>query len=151
MAETVPAKVEEPKFQPYVPAEEVRPEFTFRAIFFGGLFGILFGAVTVYVGLRAGLTVSASIPIAVLSISVLRALGKASILENNIVQTAGSAGESVAGGVIFTLPALIFLGFPAGIRAHLSAGLHRRMAGRSLHDPAAAPVDREGARQPALS
>jgi putative OPT family oligopeptide transporter len=76
------------------------------------LFGILFGAVTVYVGLRAGLTVSASIPIAVLSISILRALGKASILENNIVQTAGSAGESVAGGVIFTLPALIFLGFP---------------------------------------
>jgi putative OPT family oligopeptide transporter len=112
VAETVPARVEEPKFQPYVPAEEIRPEFTFRAIFFGGLFGILFGAVTVYVGLRAGLTVSASIPIAVLSISVLRALGKASILENNIVQTAGSAGESVAGGVIFTLPALIFLGFP---------------------------------------
>jgi len=112
VAESVSAKVEEPKFQPYVPAEEVRPEFTFRAIFFGGLFGILFGAVTVYVGLRAGLTVSASIPIAVLSISVLRALGKASILENNIVQTAGSAGESVAGGVIFTLPALIFLGFP---------------------------------------
>ncbi|MGZ4900070.1 MAG: OPT/YSL family transporter, partial [Candidatus Angelobacter sp.] len=90
MAETVSAKLEEPKFQPYVPADEVRPEFTFRAIFFGGLFGILFGAVTVYVGLRAGLTVSASIPIAVLSISVLRALGKASILENNIVQTAGS-------------------------------------------------------------
>jgi putative OPT family oligopeptide transporter len=112
VADTVPAKLEDPKFQPYVPADEVRPEFTFRAIFFGGLFGILFGAVTVYVGLRAGLTVSASIPIAVLSISVLRALGKASILENNIVQTAGSAGESVAGGVIFTLPALIFLGFP---------------------------------------
>jgi putative OPT family oligopeptide transporter len=111
VAETV-SNVEEPKFQPYVPADETRPEFTFRAIFFGGLFGILFGAVTVYVGLRAGLTVSASIPIAVLSISVLRALGKASILENNIVQTAGSAGESVAGGVIFTLPALIFLGFP---------------------------------------
>lgn len=112
MAESVHAKVEETKFQPYVPAEEVRPEFTFRAIFFGGLFGLLFGAVTVYVGLRAGLTVSASIPIAVLSISVLRALGKASVLENNIVQTTGSAGESVAGGVIFTLPALIFLGFP---------------------------------------
>jgi putative OPT family oligopeptide transporter len=111
VAESV-TKVEEPKFQPYVPAEERRPEFTFRAILFGGLFGILFGAVTVYVGLRAGLTVAASIPIAVLSISILRALGKASILENNIVQTAGSAGESVAGGVIFTLPALIFLGFP---------------------------------------
>jgi putative OPT family oligopeptide transporter len=113
VAQTVEAKTEQTKqFRPYVAPGEIRPEFTFRAIFFGGLFGILFGAVTVYVGLRAGLTVSASIPIAVLSISVLRALGKASILENNIVQTAGSAGETVAGGVIFTLPALIFLGFP---------------------------------------
>lgn len=112
MAETREAINVETKFQPYVPPDEIRPEFTPRAIFFGGLFGILFGAVTVYVGLRAGLTVSASIPIAVLSISVLRAMGKASILENNIVQTTGSAGESVAGGVIFTLPALIFLGFP---------------------------------------
>jgi putative OPT family oligopeptide transporter len=112
VAETREAINLETKFQPYVPADEIRPEFTLRAIFFGGLFGILFGAVTVYVGLRAGLTVSASIPIAVLSISVLRAMGKASILENNIVQTTGSAGESVAGGVIFTLPALIFLGFP---------------------------------------
>jgi putative OPT family oligopeptide transporter len=111
VAESVPAKVEEPKFQPYVPAEEVRPEFTLRAILLGCVFGLLFGAVTVYVGLRAGLTVAASIPIAVLSISILRAFGKASILENNIVQTTGSAGESVAGGVIFTLPALIFLGF----------------------------------------
>jgi len=110
VAESVPTKVEEPKFQPYVPAEEVRPEFTPRAVILGAVFGILFGAVTVYVGLRAGLTVSASIPIAVLSISILRAFGKASILENNIVQTTGSAGESVAGGVIFTLPALIFLG-----------------------------------------
>lgn len=78
----------------------------------GAIFGILFGAVSVYVGLRAGLTVSASIPIAVLSISILRMFGRATILENNIVQTVGSAGESVAAGVIFTLPALIFLGFP---------------------------------------
>lgn len=98
-------------FVPYVPAAESRPEFTFRAIFLGCIFGILFGAVTVYVGLRAGLTVAASIPIAVLSISVLRALGRASILENNIVQTTGNAGQSIAAGVIFTLPALIFLGF----------------------------------------
>jgi putative OPT family oligopeptide transporter len=111
MAETVQAKVAETKFQPYVPAQEVRPELTARALILGGIFGLMFGAVTVYVGLRAGLTVAASIPIAVLSISILRAFGKASILENNIVQTTGSAGESVAGGVIFTLPALIFLGF----------------------------------------
>ena len=99
------------EFQPYVKPEDSRKEFTFRAIILGCIFGILFGAVTVYVGLRAGLTVAASIPIAVLSISVLRALGRASILENNIVQTTGNAGQSIAAGVIFTLPALIFLGF----------------------------------------
>ncbi len=104
---TVPPEV----FLPYVRPEDSRKEFTFRAIFLGCIFGILFGAVTVYVGLRAGLTVAASIPIAVLSISVLRALGRASILENNIVQTTGNAGQSIAAGVIFTLPALIFLGF----------------------------------------
>jgi putative OPT family oligopeptide transporter len=100
-----------PQFQPFVPASDNRPELTFRALLLGSLFGILFGAVTVYVGLRAGLTVAASIPISVLSISVLRALGRASILENNIVQTTGNAGQSIASGVIFTLPALVFLGF----------------------------------------
>src|SRR5207248_9301383 len=105
------AKSAGPAFQPYVSAEKRLPELTLRAVLLGAFFGLLFGAVTVYVGLRAGLTVAASIPIAVLSISILRVLGKASILENNIVQTTGSAGESVAGGVIFTLPALIFLGF----------------------------------------
>jgi len=84
-------------------------EFTAKAIFLGVLFGLLFGASTVYLGLRAGLTVSASIPIAVLAISVLKKLGGSTILENNIVQTIGSAGESVAGGVVFTIPALIFL------------------------------------------
>ena len=99
------------EFQPFVSPHESRPELTFRALLLGSLFGILFGAVTVYVGLRAGLTVAASIPISVLSISVLRALGRASILENNIVQTTGNAGQSIASGVIFTLPALVFLGF----------------------------------------
>ncbi|MEG9437725.1 oligopeptide transporter, OPT family [Edaphobacter sp. HDX4] len=100
-----------PAFQSFVPATESRPEFTVRALLLGAVFGILFGAVTVYVGLRAGLTVAASIPISVLSISILRAFGRASILENNIVQTTGNAGQSIASGVIFTLPALIFLGF----------------------------------------
>ena len=99
------------EFQPYTPPEQNLREFTLRAVVLGALFGILFGAVSVYVGLRAGLTVSASIPIAVLSISILRAFGRGTILENNIVQTTGSAGESVAAGVIFTIPALIFLGF----------------------------------------
>ncbi|HXW54984.1 MAG TPA: oligopeptide transporter, OPT family [Candidatus Cybelea sp.] len=98
-------------FRPYVGPEESLVEFSFRAVILGALFGILFGAVSVYVGLRAGLTVSASIPIAVLSISILRAFGRSTILENNIVQTTGSAGESAAAGVIFTMPALIFLGF----------------------------------------
>ncbi len=98
-------------FRPFVPAHESRKELSFRALFLGCIFGVIFGAVTVYVGLRAGLTVAASIPISVLSISILRAFGRASILENNIVQTTGNAGQSIASGVIFTLPALIFLGF----------------------------------------
>src|ERR1700752_3005149 len=98
-----------PAFQPYVPASQSPAEFTLKAIVIGSLFGLLFGASTVYLGLRAGLTVSASIPIAVLAISVLKRLGGSTILENNIVQTIGSAGESVAGGVVFTVPALIFL------------------------------------------
>jgi len=98
-----------PAFQPYVPASQSPAEFTAKAIVIGVLFGLLFGASTVYLGLRAGLTVSASIPIAVLAISVLKKLGGSTILENNIVQTIGSAGESVAGGVVFTIPALIFL------------------------------------------
>ena len=96
-------------FQPYIPASQSPAEFTAKAIVLGVLFGLLFGASTVYLGLRAGLTVSASIPIAVLAISVLKKLGGSTILENNIVQTIGSAGESVAGGVVFTIPALIFL------------------------------------------
>lgn len=98
------------EFRPFVPDEQEVPELTLRAILFGAFFGIVFGAVTVYLALRAGLTVSASIPIAVLAIALLKRFGS-TILENNIVQTAGSAGESVAAGVVFTLPALIFLGF----------------------------------------
>jgi putative OPT family oligopeptide transporter len=96
-------------FQPFVPATESPAEFTIKAIIIGAIFGLIFGASTVYLGLRAGLTVSASIPIAVLAISVLKRLGGSTILENNIVQTIGSAGESLASGVVFTLPALIFL------------------------------------------
>ncbi|MFL6212332.1 MAG: OPT family oligopeptide transporter [Blastocatellia bacterium] len=97
------------KFEPFVPASEVIPEFTIKAIILGVIFGIIFGAATVYLAIRAGLTVSASIPIAVLSIAVFKRLGRSTILENNIVQTIGSAGESVASGVAFTIPALIFL------------------------------------------
>ena len=103
------------EFRPYVPAEKEPLEFTLRAVVLGALLGIVFGAVTVYLALRAGLTVSASIPVAVLSISIFKWLGRSTILENNIVQTAGSAGESIAAGVVFTLPALIFLGYSLGV------------------------------------
>src|SRR5450631_1011991 len=98
------------EFKPYIPADrEGVPEFTLKAILLGIFFGILFGAATVYLALRAGLTVSASVPIAVLSIAVFKKLGNSTILENNMVQTIGSAGESVAAGVVFTMPALLFL------------------------------------------
>jgi OPT family oligopeptide transporter len=96
-------------FQPYVADDQKVAEFTPKAVLIGGLFGIIFGASTVYLALRAGLTVSASIPIAVLSISLLKKLGGSTILENNIVQTIGSAGESIASGVVFTLPGFLFL------------------------------------------
>src|SRR5580698_9879476 len=101
----------QPSFRPFVPASESPKELSIRALILGAFFGVVFGAVTVYVGLKAGLTVAASIPISVLSISILRVFGRATILENNIVQTTGNAGQSIASGVIFTLPALIFLGF----------------------------------------
>ncbi len=96
-------------FKPFISASELIPEFTPRAILLGAIMGIIFGAATVYIGLKVGLTVSASIPIAVLAISIFKKLGNASILESNIVQTIGSAGESVASGVVFTIPALLFL------------------------------------------
>jgi putative OPT family oligopeptide transporter len=112
MAKTAAVQTASPAsigFQPYVAPTQSPAEFTAKAIVIGVIFGLIFGASTVYLGLRAGLTVSASIPIAVLAISVLKRLGGSTILENNIVQTIGSAGESVAGGVVFTIPALIFL------------------------------------------
>jgi putative OPT family oligopeptide transporter len=99
-------------FTPYVPEETTQAELTFRAVALGAVLGIVFGAASVYLGLRVGLTTSASIPIAVMSITILKKLGNSTILENNIVQTTGSAGESVAAAVVFTVPALIFLGFP---------------------------------------
>src|SRR5689334_23331159 len=95
--------------QPFIRDEQKVAEFTPKAILVGAFFGLLFGASTVYLALKAGLTVSASIPIAVLSISLLKKFGGSTILENNIVQTIGSAGESIASGVVFTLPGFLFL------------------------------------------
>jgi putative OPT family oligopeptide transporter len=97
------------EFKPYVSAETSLAELTPKAIVAGALFGILFGASTVYLALKAGLTVSASIPIAVIAISLGRKFLRTTILENNIIQTAGSAGESIAAGVVFTLPGFLFL------------------------------------------
>jgi len=99
----------EKKFHPYVSPETQMREFTFKALAMGSVFGILFGAATVYLALKAGLTVSASIPIAVLAITIGRKLFRTTILENNIIQTTGSASESIAAGVVFTLPGFLFL------------------------------------------
>jgi putative OPT family oligopeptide transporter len=96
---------------PYVPATKELPELTLRGVVLGALLGVIFAASSVYLALKVGLTVSASIPIAVLSITIFRFFGRPSILENNIVQTAGSAGESLAAGAAFTLPALLIMGY----------------------------------------
>src|SRR5215208_234521 len=103
----------ETKFKPFVPAETQMAEFTIKSVIVGAIFGIIFGASTVYLALKAGLTVSASIPIAVLSIALGKLFLKTTILENNIIQTTGSAGESIAAGVVFTLPGFLFLSDPS--------------------------------------
>ena len=107
----------EPAHQPYVAAERELPELGPVPLVAGALLGILFGASSMYLVLKVGVTVSASIPVAVLSVTLFRALSRltglrrATILENNIVQTAGSAGESIAFGVGVTMPALLILGY----------------------------------------
>src|SRR6202051_4646783 len=96
-------------FKPDFAPEETVKELTPKAIVLGCVFGILFGAASVYLALKAGLTVSASIPVAVLAISIGRKFLGTTILENNIIQTTASAGESIASGVVFTLPGFLFL------------------------------------------
>ena len=103
-------------FQPFVAPEENPPELTLRALVLGSILGIVFGAASTYLALRVGLTTSASVPIAVLAAWAIRRKNQQrAVLEHNIVQTAGSAGESVAAAVVFTVPALIFLGYPMQI------------------------------------
>jgi putative OPT family oligopeptide transporter len=110
-------KSEYSSFKPFIPAAKVIPEFTFRAVLIGAIFGLIFSAVTVYLGLRVGLTVSVAIPIAVMAMALFKFMEKAfkrkkvTILEMNTVQTTGAAGESIAAGIIFTMPAMVFLGF----------------------------------------
>ncbi|MCQ2544572.1 MAG: oligopeptide transporter, OPT family [Lachnospiraceae bacterium] len=99
--------MENKEFKPYIPADKITPEFTVTSIILGVLLAVVFGAANAYLGLRVGMTVSASIPAAVISMGIIRKiLRKESILENNMVQTIGSAGESLAAGAIFTMPAL---------------------------------------------
>src|SRR5215831_18397942 len=111
----VPATATEHK--PYVPDDFIIPEFTWPSVLLGAVLGIIFGASSLYLLLKVGMTVSASVPIAVLSITLFRVFSKsfgfrrATILENNVVQTTGSAGESIAFGVGVTMPALLLLGF----------------------------------------
>jgi putative OPT family oligopeptide transporter len=105
-----------PRFEPYIAPETRIPEMTVRAVLLGSVLGVIFGASSLYLALKVGLTVSASIPVAVISITLFRLLSKlgvrdATVLENNIVQTAGSAGESIAFGVAVTMPAIMILGF----------------------------------------
>ena len=101
--------------QPYIPASQSPAELTPRAIVLGVILGLIFGASNVYLALKIGLTVSASIPIAVLSITIFRWLGRSTILENNIVQTTGSAADSVSAGVVFTIPAILLMGYDLDI------------------------------------
>jgi putative OPT family oligopeptide transporter len=115
-----PAK---PAFRPFIPANVILPEFTVLHVLMGAVLGVIFGASSLYLVLKVGLTVSASIPVAVISITLFRLLqrfgiAKASILQNNIVQTAGSAGESIAFGLGVTMPAIMILGFDMEI-AHV--------------------------------
>jgi putative OPT family oligopeptide transporter len=98
------------EYPPYIAPEESLPEFTFRAVLIGLAIGVVFGAANAYLGLRVGLTVSASIPAAVIGVAMLRILRGGNVLEGNIVQTIGSSGESLAAGVIFTIPALFIWG-----------------------------------------
>src|SRR6266480_4666656 len=104
-------------FRPFIPASVTLPELTWPHLLVGTLLGILFGASSLYLVLKVGLTVSASIPVAVISITIFRGFTRvfrtrrATILENNITQTAGSAGESIAFGVGVTMPALLILGY----------------------------------------
>jgi putative OPT family oligopeptide transporter len=116
-AEAPRAVARPPAFQPYIPDSKEPPELTWPAVVLGSVLGIIFGASSLYLFLKVGMTVSASIPVAVLSITIFRGLSRAfglrraTILENNVVQTAGSAGESIAFGVGAAMPALMLLGY----------------------------------------
>lgn len=117
-----------PSFEPFIPAQAAMREFTLRAVLTGTILGVVFGASSLYLVLKVGLTVSASIPVAVISLALFRGWSKtggrdATILEHNITQTAGSAGESIAFGVGVTMPAILILGFDLELTRVMLVGL----------------------------
>jgi putative OPT family oligopeptide transporter len=124
-----PTRTENSGAVPFVPSDSAMPELTFRAVVIGTLLGVVFGASSLYLVLKVGLTVSASIPVAVISLTLFRLWSKATgardatILENNIVQTAGSAGESIAFGLGATMPAILILGFDLEVTRVMLVGL----------------------------
>src|SRR5580693_3488551 len=99
-----------PKVEPYIPASRSLPELTVGVIILGALLSVILAGANAYLGMFAGMTVSASVPAAVISMAILRLLRTGNILQNNVVQTAAASGEGLAAGVIFTLPALVLLG-----------------------------------------
>ena len=131
-------------FKPYISADKVLPEFTVTSILMGIILAVVFGAANAYLGLKVGMTVSASIPAAVISLGVIRVIMKKnSILESNMVQTIGSAGESLAAGAIFTMPAL-FLWAEEGkidMPGYLKASV--RKAGKTVKDEIAATAPKD--------
>jgi hypothetical protein len=143
------------RFAPFIPSSAIMRELTPVPIVLGTLLGIIFGASSLYLVLKVGLTVSASIPVAVISLTVFRLIAKlggrdATILEHNIVQTAGSAGESIAFGVGVTMPAILILGFD--LERARAPGVGARRAARHTDDDTAAPrIDRRAAWRARLS
>src|SRR5437867_6209663 len=128
MAIKTPPNLPKAEFRPYIPANVAPAEFTPRALIVGTLLGVVFGASSLYLVLKVGITVSASIPVAVISLTLFRLWSKfggrdATILENNIVQTAGSGGESIAFGLGVTMPAIMILGFDLEISRVMLVGL----------------------------
>ncbi len=148
MAET-PSK----DFKPFVPEEANVPEFTWGPLVMGALLGIIFGASSMYLVIKVGLTVSASIPVAVLALTFFRVLSrmtglrKTTILEHNIVQTAGSAGESLAFAVGMIMPALLLLGFEIDVVRVMTISVFGGTAGDLVNDPVATSLYRQAAWQ----
>ena len=146
-----------PEHKPYVPDDVEMPEFTWGPLVVGAVLGIIFGASSLYLVLKVGMTVSASIPVAVLSITLFRGISRmfgirpATILENNIVQTTGSAGESIAFGVGVTMPAVMMLGFDMEIGHVMFVAVLGGLLGILMMIPLRRALHRQAARHAQVS